>query len=143
MNLPLPPWGYGLTGNQTLLVLDMGGGTLDWSLVELTTPEKRPPMGFILKWGRKHMAHDTAQIPKTAKVLAKAGENLGGADIDNWLVDYFQQQQEIEGSPVVQRLVERLKIQLSQQEWLRRFILMMKPWKPMSLSLIGTSSSKF
>jgi len=108
--------GYGLTGNQTLLVLDMGGGTLDWSLVELTTPEKRPPMGFILKWGRKHMAHDTAQIPKTAKVLAKAGENLGGADIDNWLVDYFQQQQEIEGSPVVQRLVERLKIQLSQQE---------------------------
>ncbi len=30
--------GYGLTGNQTLLVLDIGGGTLDWSLVELSTP---------------------------------------------------------------------------------------------------------
>jgi len=27
---------------------------------------------------------------KTARVLAKAGQNLGGSDIDNWLVDYFQ-----------------------------------------------------
>jgi molecular chaperone DnaK (HSP70) len=108
--------GYGLTGNQTLLVLDIGGGTLDWSLVELSTPEEKPPLGFILKWGRKNMAQDTAQTPKTAKVLAKSGENLGGADIDNWLVDYFQQQQEIEATPVVQRLVERLKIQLSQQD---------------------------
>jgi molecular chaperone DnaK (HSP70) len=108
--------GYGLTGNQTLLVLDIGGGTLDWSLVELAIPEARPPMGFILKWGRKNMAQDTAQTPKTARVLAKAGENMGGADIDNWLVDFFQQQQELEVTPLVQRLVERLKIQLSQQE---------------------------
>ena len=108
--------GYGLMGNQTLLVLDMGGGTLDWSLVQLRTPEDRPALGFILKWGRKNMAKETAQTPKKAKVLAKAGENLGGADIDNWLVEYFQQQQQLEITPVVQRLVERLKIQLSQQE---------------------------
>lgn len=108
--------GYGLMGNQTLLVLDFGGGTLDWSLVQLATPEDRPPLGFILKWGRKNMAQDTAQTPKTAKVIAKAGENLGGADIDNWLMDYFQQQQGVEASPVVLRLVERLKIQLSQQQ---------------------------
>jgi molecular chaperone DnaK (HSP70) len=107
--------GYGLTGNQTLLVLDFGGGTLDWSLVQLTTPEDRPPLGFILKWGRKTMAQDTPQTVRTAKVLAKAGENLGGADIDNWLVEYFQQQQPVEATPVVQRLAERLKIQLSQQ----------------------------
>ncbi len=108
--------GYGLSGDQTLLVLDFGGGTLDWSLVDLATPEDRPPLGFILKWGRKNMARDTAQSAKTAKVIAKAGENLGGADIDNWLVDYFQQQQGIEASPVVLRLAERLKIQLSQEQ---------------------------
>lgn len=108
--------GYGLSGNQTLLVLDFGGGTLDWSLVQLSTPAEAPPMGFILKWGRKNMAQNTSQTPKTARVIAKAGENLGGADIDHWLMDYFQQQQGIETSPVVQRLIERLKIQLSQQQ---------------------------
>ena len=107
--------GYGLMGSQTLLVLDFGGGTLDWSLVELSTPENSPPLGFILKWGRKNMAQDTAQVAKTAKVLAKAGENLGGADIDHWLADHFHQQQAIDPSPVILRLVEKLKIQLSQQ----------------------------
>ncbi|MGF1571140.1 MAG: Hsp70 family protein, partial [Nodosilinea sp.] len=108
--------GYGLQGEQTLLVLDFGGGTLDWSLVQLTTPADRPPLGFMLKWGKRSMAQNSAQKPQKARVLAKAGENLGGADIDNWLVDYFHQQQGLPPSPVVQRLVERLKIRLSQTE---------------------------
>jgi molecular chaperone DnaK (HSP70) len=107
--------GYGLTGEQTLLVLDFGGGTLDWSLVQLATPNERAPMGFILKWGRKSMATETAQKPQTARVLAKAGENLGGADIDHWLVEYFHQHQGVPISTVVQRLAERIKIQLSNQ----------------------------
>ncbi len=106
--------GYGLTDERTLLVLDFGGGTLDWSLVQLAAPAQQRPTGFILKWGRKAMAQNTAQRPNTARVLGKAGENLGGADIDHWLVDYFQQQQGLADGPVVQRLAERLKIQLSQ-----------------------------
>ncbi|HSM81114.1 MAG TPA: Hsp70 family protein, partial [Nodosilinea sp.] len=78
--------GYGLSGEQTLLVLDFGGGTLDWSLVRLVAPAQKPPVGFLLKWRGQGAAQTSAQKPEVARVLAKAGENLGGADIDQWLV---------------------------------------------------------
>ncbi|HEY9640367.1 MAG TPA: Hsp70 family protein, partial [Coleofasciculaceae cyanobacterium] len=97
---------------------DFGGGTLDLSLVKLEgTAKGQPqvkPVGFLLKWGKK-VLEDSTQRPKLARVLAKAGQNLGGADIDNWLVDHFVETQGLPASPLVLRLAERLKIQLSQQ----------------------------
>ncbi|NEP16936.1 MAG: Hsp70 family protein [Leptolyngbya sp. SIO4C1] len=107
--------GYGLTGDQTLLVIDFGGGTLDFSLVQLTGAADRKPLGFVLKWGQKSMADRTNQRVKTAQVLAKSGENLGGADIDSWLADYFQAHQGLPISPLTLRLAEQLKIQLSER----------------------------
>ncbi|MFQ4139599.1 Hsp70 family protein [Nodosilinea sp. PGN35] len=106
--------GYGLTGEQTLLVLDFGGGTLDWSLVRLVAPAQKQPVGFLLKWRGQGAEQTSAQKPEVARVLAKAGENLGGADIDQWLVEHFAGQG-IAGGAVVQRLAERLKIALSEQ----------------------------
>ncbi len=106
--------GYGLTGEQTILVLDFGGGTLDWSLVRLTAPAQQKPTGFLLKWRGQDAEQKSAQKPDVARVLAKAGENLGGADIDHWLVEHFAAQG-ISGGAVVQRLAERLKIALSNQ----------------------------
>lgn len=73
------------------------------------------PLGFLLKWGNKSLAEDSKQKVKTARVLAKAGQNLGGTDIDNWLVDYFAKTQELAVSPLTTRLAERVKIQLSTQ----------------------------
>jgi molecular chaperone DnaK (HSP70) len=108
--------GYGLDNQGTLLVIDFGGGTLDLSLVRLE--ERRSstkPVGFLLKWGQKVLDH-SAQRPKLARVLAKAGQNLGGADIDHWLVDYFVATQGLTSTPLTLRLAERLKIQLSQQD---------------------------
>ncbi|RZM81863.1 Hsp70 family protein [Leptolyngbya iicbica] len=105
--------GYGIQQEETVLVMDFGGGTLDFSLVELAIAADRKPLGFILRWGNKSLAESSSQKPQRAKVLAKAGENLGGADIDNWLADYFHEQQGIGVTPLTQRLVERLKIQLS------------------------------
>ncbi|MEM8603522.1 MAG: Hsp70 family protein, partial [Cyanobacteria bacterium P01_H01_bin.121] len=107
--------GYGIQQEETVLVVDFGGGTLDFSLVELAIAANRKPLGFILRWGNQSLAESSSQQPQRAKVLAKAGENLGGADIDNWLADYFQEQQGIQITPLTQRLVERLKIQLSSQ----------------------------
>ncbi|MBD2462928.1 Hsp70 family protein [Oscillatoria sp. FACHB-1407] len=108
--------GYGLTDEKTLLVVDFGGGTLDLSLVQLekSVQPGAKPLGFILKWGQKAV-ESSAQRPKIARVLAKAGQNLGGADIDNWLVDHFSTTQGIAATPVTLRLAERLKIQLSSQ----------------------------
>jgi molecular chaperone DnaK (HSP70) len=49
-------------------------------------------------------------------VYGKAGANLGGGDIDDWLVDDFVKTQGIEKSALTTRLAERLKVQLSSQE---------------------------
>ncbi len=106
--------GYGLTGEQTLLVLDCGGGTLDWSLVRLVAPAQQQPVGFLLKWRGQGADQPSRQKPEVARVLAKAGENLGGADIDQWLVAHFAAQG-VPDSAVVQRLAERVKIALSTQ----------------------------
>ncbi|MEB3358915.1 MAG: Hsp70 family protein, partial [Synechococcales bacterium] len=109
--------GYGLADQERLLVVDFGGGTLDLSLVQLEVNRQTTakPLGFILRWGNKSMAEDSTQQRQTARVLAKAGQNLGGADIDNWLVDYFAATQGIAASPLTLRLAERLKVQLSSQ----------------------------
>lgn len=109
--------GYGLAEAENLLVIDFGGGTLDLSLVQLNKSNQgnTKPVGFLLKWGNKSLAEDSKQKVKTARVLAKAGQNLGGTDIDNWLVDYFSKTQGLAVSPLTMRLAEKVKIQLSSQ----------------------------
>ncbi|MFN6567334.1 Hsp70 family protein [Dendronalium sp. ChiSLP03b] len=109
--------GYGLADRENILVIDFGGGTLDLSLVQLNKGAQgsTKPVGFLLKWGNKSLAENSKQKAKTARVLAKAGQNLGGTDIDNWLVDYFVKTQGLAVSPLTTRLAERLKIQLSTQ----------------------------
>jgi molecular chaperone DnaK (HSP70) len=109
--------GYGLSGGETVLVIDFGGGTLDLSLVRLesVSTSTGKPLGFLLKWGSKNLAQDSAQRPKLARVLAKAGDSLGGADIDHWLVDEFAATQGLPTTALTLRLAERLKIQLSEQ----------------------------
>ena len=104
--------GYGAADQNLLLVIDFGGGTLDLSLIRLAENSQQN-QGFILKWGQKLLAENPAQKPKIARVLAKAGKNLGGSDIDNWLVDYFATEQGLTPSSLVTRLAERLKIKLS------------------------------
>ncbi|WP_404790939.1 Hsp70 family protein [Altericista sp. CCNU0014] len=109
--------GYGKADADVVLVVDFGGGTLDLALVQLdrSRSAQTKPMGFILKWGNKNLAEESAQRPKTARVLAKAGQNLGGTDLDNWVLDRFAKVQDLPKNPLTQRLAERLKIQLSLQ----------------------------
>ncbi len=126
--------GYGLDNQDLLLVVDFGGGTLDLSLVRLeTTAAQRKPLGFILQWGDKSFAERSGQRSQVARVLAKAGRNLGGTDIDQWLAAYLVQNYGLSNglsnglsdglsdglnagiTPLILRLAERLKIQLSLQ----------------------------
>ncbi len=104
--------GYEVADQKLFLVIDFGGGTLDLSLIRLQENSVNT-QGFILKWGQKFLGDNPAQKAKIARVLAKAGKNLGGSDIDNWLVDYFATKQGLEPSSLVTRLAERLKIKLS------------------------------
>jgi molecular chaperone DnaK (HSP70) len=103
--------GYGAADRQSLLVIDFGGGTLDLSLVQLSTNATN--RGYLLKWGQRMLGQSAAQPKNTAKVIAKTGDNLGGADLDNWLMDYFVATQSLAQSTLTTRLAERLKIQLS------------------------------
>jgi molecular chaperone DnaK (HSP70) len=111
--------GYGMADEELLLVIDFGGGTLDLSLVRSAVKSKSnatvKSSGFILKWGRKDFTEQSGQKFKTANVIAKAGQNLGGADLDNWLMDYFKETQSLAVNAISMRLVERLKINLSLQ----------------------------
>ncbi|HIK38510.1 MAG: Hsp70 family protein [Geminocystis sp.] len=109
--------GYGREeeGDSRILVMDFGGGTLDFSLVELARSFSKKTQGFIIKWGDKLLGKNSSQKTKLARVIAKAGTNLGGCDIDNWIVDYFHQQQGIVKSSLTTRLAERLKIKLSSE----------------------------
>ncbi|MCF3608657.1 Hsp70 family protein [Planktothrix agardhii 1033] len=107
--------GYGLADQELLLVIDLGGGTLDLSLVRLEANNNKKPLGFILKWGQKSFTESSGQRVQTARVLAKTGQNLGGSDIDNWLLDYFTKTQGLPKNSLTNRLAERLKIQLSLQ----------------------------
>ncbi|MEM9217715.1 MAG: Hsp70 family protein [Cyanobacteria bacterium P01_F01_bin.150] len=114
--------GYGLDDQELLLVMDFGGGTLDFSLVQREIVQNPSGQvtneltGFVLQWGEKNMADNSAQRCRAARVLAKAGQNLGGADLDQWLVDYFAEVRDLPVSPLTMRLAERLKIQLSTEE---------------------------
>lgn len=106
--------GYGVADGELLLVIDFGGGTVDLSVVQLSARNKQT-QGFILKWGKKILGESSSQRAASARVIAKAGQNLGGADIDNWLIDYFVAAQGLPKSSLTIRLAEKLKIQLSSQ----------------------------
>ena len=103
--------GYGLTSNETVLVIDFGGGTLDLAIVQLRGGPSQG-LGHILKWGQKALGNSAQQV-STAKVLAKAGENLGGADIDQWVAQDLCDRHNLPLSALTLRLAEQLKIQLS------------------------------
>lgn len=108
--------GYGTEKDNLLLVVDFGGGTIDFSLVELDLGKSKKTQGFILKSGDKLLGENSAQKTKLAKVIAKTGTNLGGCDLDNWILDYFHTISGIVKSSLTARLAERLKIQLSSQQ---------------------------
>jgi molecular chaperone DnaK (HSP70) len=105
---------YGKQGQELLLVIDLGGGTLDFSLVQLNLINSNL-QGFILKWGEKILGKSNSQQQKTAKVLGKIGINLGGTDFDHWLLDYFATKKNYPKNTLIGRLVERLKIKLSSE----------------------------
>ncbi len=95
----------------TVLVIDFGGGSLDLSLVRL--PEKREKMGKDLLAAKKDTDGSKAQV------IAKAGLNLGGSDIDQWLLQEILRRSELSpeslgsGYPALLSACEQAKIALS------------------------------
>ncbi len=62
-----------------LLVVDIGGGTIDFSFVELEGGEgQAEPIAQLLRFAGKDLEGTSNQILRCAKVLGKAGNRLGG-----------------------------------------------------------------
>ena len=104
--------GAGLPAGSTLLVVDLGGSTLDLALVALEGGEGRAaPIAQLLRLGGRSLGDNSRQMLRTAKVLGKAGLRLGGRDIDRWIVDRCCPGQA--ASAPLLNAAERLKCRLS------------------------------
>ena len=108
--------GAGLAAGSRLLVVDLGGGTLDLSLVALEGGEGRAaPLAQLLRFRGKDLK-DSRQTLRQAKVLGKAGINLGGRDFDRWILDALHPNGlpgEGDGLMALLNAAERLKCRLS------------------------------
>ncbi|MEX1317567.1 MAG: Hsp70 family protein, partial [Synechococcaceae cyanobacterium] len=105
--------GAGLPAGSRVLVVDLGGGTIDLSLVQLEGGEGRAaPIAQLLRFAGRTL-NDSRQQLRCARVIGKAGVALGGRDIDRWIADLLCPDQPISGSLL--EACERLKCQLSER----------------------------
>ena len=107
--------GAGLPPGSKLLVVDLGGSTIDLSLVALEGGEGRTaPIAQLLRCGGQDLQETTGQTLRCAKVLSKAGLGLGGRDLDRWIVNHL-----LPHAPISELLLdaaERLKCRLSMED---------------------------
>ena len=111
--------GAGLPAGAKLLVVDLGGGTLDLSLVALEGGEGRAaPLAQLLRFQNRNLTK-SRQTLRQARVLGKAGIALGGRDLDRWILDALQPHgvpAEGDGFTACLDAAERLKCRLSNTE---------------------------
>ncbi len=107
--------GAGLPPGSKLLVLDIGGSTIDMSLVALEGGEGRAtPVAQLLRFDGNDISITSKQVLRCAKVLGKAGIRLGGSDIDRWIVKHLFPKRAL--STQLLNAAERLKCRLSQND---------------------------
>jgi len=105
--------GCALPPGSTVLVIDLGGGTCDLSLVQLEGGEgKAAPIAQLLRL-RGQTLNTSRQQLRCAKVMGKAGLAIGGRDIDRWIAAAVLPQMPIDATLL--QAAERLKCQLSEQ----------------------------
>jgi molecular chaperone DnaK (HSP70) len=106
--------GAGLAPGSRVLVVDLGGGTVDLSLVALEGGEGRAaPIAQLLRFAGRDLER-SGQALRCARVIGKAGLRLGGRDLDRWIAAALCPDAAAEGGLL--RAAERLKCRLSEAE---------------------------
>jgi molecular chaperone DnaK (HSP70) len=106
--------GAGLPAGSRVLVVDLGGGTIDLSLVALEGGEGRAaPIAQLLRFAGRDLDR-SGQALRCARVIGKAGLSLGGRDLDRWIAAALCPEEPADG-PLLQA-AERLKCRLSEAE---------------------------
>ncbi len=107
-------FGAGLQGGSKLLVVDIGGSTIDMCMVLLEGGEgEAEPIAQLIRFGGEDLEGKSKQVIRCAKVLGKAGLRLGGRDLDRWILNYLYP-----NSPQTELLLnaaEKLKCRLSEK----------------------------
>ncbi len=104
--------GAGLPPGSKLLVVDIGGSTIDLSLVALEGGEGRAdPVAQLMRFGGEDLEGKSKQALRCAKVLGKAGIRLGGRDLDRWIAHHLFPETSI--TEVLLNASEKLKCRLS------------------------------
>ncbi|MFN7229117.1 MAG: Hsp70 family protein [Synechococcaceae cyanobacterium] len=110
--------GAGLPPGARVLVVDLGGGTIDLSLVALEGGEGRAaPIAQLLRFAGRDLGR-SGQALRSARVIGKAGLPLGGRDIDRWILAELLpgEEEASQPQPGLLQLAEELKCELSGQE---------------------------
>ncbi len=107
--------GAGLPPGSRVLVVDLGGGTIDLSLVALEGGEGRAaPVAQLLRFAGRDLRNSSQKL-RCARVVGKAGVALGGRDIDRWIAAALWAQVNGQGPPpgTLLEAAESLKCRLS------------------------------
>ncbi|MEB3270364.1 MAG: Hsp70 family protein [Synechococcus sp.] len=103
--------GAGLAPGSRVLVVDLGGGTIDLSLVALEGGQGRAaPIAQLLRFAGRDL-DDSRQALRLARVIGKAGSSLGGRDLDRWIAASLHPHEP--PGPALLQAAERLKCRLS------------------------------
>ncbi|MFN9619125.1 MAG: Hsp70 family protein [Synechococcaceae cyanobacterium] len=106
--------GAGLAPGSRVLVVDLGGGTVDLSLVALEGGEGRAaPIAQLLRFAGRDLER-SGQTLRCARVIGKAGLRLGGRDLDRWIAAALCPDVPAQGALL--QAAERLKCRLSEAE---------------------------
>ncbi len=104
--------GAGMPPGSKLLVCDLGGSTIDLSMVALEGGEgKAAPIAELIRFQGRDFSEKSGQIIRCAKVLGKSGMRLGGRDFDKWIANKIFPTMKL--SETILDASERLKCRLS------------------------------
>ncbi len=107
--------GAGQQGGSKILVIDIGGSTIDMSMVQLEGGEgQAEPIAQLVRFKGEDLEGKSKQVVRGAKVLGKAGIRLGGRDFDKWILHYLYPN--IEQTELLLNSAEKLKCRLSNLE---------------------------
>ncbi len=107
--------GSGQAGGTKILVVDMGGSTIDMSMVLLEGGEgQAEPIAQLIRFNGEDLEGISKQVFRGAKVLGKAGLRLGGQDLDKWILQYLCPK--AKQTNTLLKTAEKLKCRLSNNE---------------------------
>ena len=97
-----------------IMVLDIGGSTIDFNIVRLEGGEgKSAPIAELLKFNNADVSKISKQKLRCAEIISKSACMIGGKDIDRWIVDYFLPDNEDERNF---KIAEKIKCKLSDKD---------------------------